>query len=29
MTTKRMRGRPTGSGIDDNRFLVEIADLLY
>jgi len=28
MTEKRMRGRPTGTGIDDQRFLNEVADLL-
>lgn len=28
MHTKRLRGRPAGSGIDDSRFLYEIADLL-
>ncbi|MBB3138949.1 hypothetical protein FHS26_006729 [Rhizobium pisi] len=28
MHTKRPRGRPAGSGIDDSRFLNEVADLL-
>lgn len=29
MTTTRKRGRPVGSGIDDSRFLVEVADLMH
>ncbi|MQW85969.1 hypothetical protein [Sinorhizobium saheli] len=28
MTAKRLRGRPLGSGINDDRFLNEVADLL-
>ncbi|SCX31835.1 hypothetical protein [Agrobacterium rosae] len=28
MREKRMRGRPTGTGVDDQRFLDEVADLL-
>lgn len=28
MTEKRMRGRPAGTGVDDQRFLDEVADLL-
>lgn len=29
MTTTRKRGRPAGSGIDDSRFLMEVADLMH